>query len=240
MTISFNTVPANTLVPLFYAEMDNSAANTTQDSAPALLLGYANTGSAIATSTLVLMPSADYAKQICGAGSQLARMVEAYRATDPFGELYVIAVPEPAAGTTATITLTVTGAATESGIVNVYIGRTRIQAAVVNGDDVAAVAASISAAVNADATLPFTASAALGVVTLTARHKGLCGNEIPVALLAAMKCCLPVSRWRSPPALPVQAHRICPGRSLRWRMNRLTISVIRSTTRRRLTPLPVK
>lgn len=182
MTISFNTVPANTLVPLFYAEMDNSAANTTQESAPALLLGYANSGAAIAANALVLMPSADYAKQICGAGSQLARMVEAYRATDPFGELYVIAVPEPAAGTAAKITLTVTGAATESGIVNVYIGRTRIQAAVVNGDDVAAVAASISAAVNADATLPFTASAALGVVTLTARHKGLCGNEIPVAL----------------------------------------------------------
>ncbi|ENX6533067.1 hypothetical protein ACFRUF_004337, partial [Shigella flexneri] len=26
MTISFNTVPSNTLVPLFYAEMNNSAA----------------------------------------------------------------------------------------------------------------------------------------------------------------------------------------------------------------------
>ncbi len=28
MTISFNTIPSNTLVPLFYAEMDNQAANT--------------------------------------------------------------------------------------------------------------------------------------------------------------------------------------------------------------------
>ncbi len=27
MTISFNTIPSNTLVPLFYAEMDNQAAN---------------------------------------------------------------------------------------------------------------------------------------------------------------------------------------------------------------------
>ncbi|MCZ9236205.1 hypothetical protein OM297_24635, partial [Escherichia albertii] len=25
MTISFNTIPSNTLVPIFYAEMDNSA-----------------------------------------------------------------------------------------------------------------------------------------------------------------------------------------------------------------------
>ncbi len=53
-------------------------------------------------------------------GSQLARMVEAYRQTDPFGELYVIAVPE-STGAAATVTLTVTGAATETGTVNVYV-----------------------------------------------------------------------------------------------------------------------
>lgn len=181
MTISFNTIPASTLVPLFYAEMDNSAANTSQDSGPSLLLGYVNAGAAIETNSLVLMPSADYAKQICGPGSQLARMVESYRATDLFGELYVIAVPEPV-GVAATFTLTVTGAATGSGTVNVYIGRTRVQAAVVSGDDVAAVASSIKDAINADITLPLTATSNQGVVTLTARHKGLCGNEIPVTL----------------------------------------------------------
>lgn len=32
------------------------------------------------------------------------------------------------------------------------------------------------------AVVPFTASSSAGVVTLTARHKGLCGNEIPVSL----------------------------------------------------------
>lgn len=122
MTISFNTIPSNTLVPLFYAEMDNSAANTAQDSGASLLIGHANNGAEIVANSLVLMPSADYARQICGAGSQLARMVEAYRQTDPFGELYVIAVPE-STGAAATVTLTVTGAATETGTVNVYVGR---------------------------------------------------------------------------------------------------------------------
>lgn len=107
MTISFNTIPSNTLVPLFYAEMDNQAANTAQDSGASLLIGHANNGAEIVANSLVLMPSADYARQICGAGSQLARMVEAYRQTDPFGELYVIAVPE-ATGAAATVTLTVT------------------------------------------------------------------------------------------------------------------------------------
>ncbi|EFN9979228.1 phage tail sheath subtilisin-like domain-containing protein [Escherichia coli] len=181
MTISMNTIPANTLVPLFYAEMDNSAANTSQDSAPSLLMGHASNDAAIAPNSLVLMPSADYARQICGPGSQLARMVDAYRKTDPFGELYVIAVPE-STGAAATILLTVTGAATETGTVNLYIGRTRIQAAVINGDDVTTVAGSIKEAINADPTLPLTATAAAGMVTLTARHKGLYGNELPVTL----------------------------------------------------------
>ncbi|MDN2031142.1 hypothetical protein FCZ24_22635 [Escherichia coli] len=142
MTISFNTIPSNTLVPLFYAEMDNQAANTAQDSGASLLIGHANNGAEIVANSLVLMPSADYARQICGAGSQLARMVEAYRQTDPFGELYVIAVPE-ATGAAATVTLTVTGAATESGTVNVYVGRTRVQASVTNGDNVTTIASSI-------------------------------------------------------------------------------------------------
>ena len=181
MTISFNTIPSNTLVPLFYAEMDNQAANTAQDSGASLLIGHANNGAEIVANSLVLMPSADYARQICGAGSQLARMVEAYRQTDPFGELYVIAVPE-ATGAAATVTLTVTGEATESGTVNVYVGRTRVQASVTNGDNVTTIASSIQDAINAVPTLPFTASSSAGVVTLTARHKGLCGNEIPVSL----------------------------------------------------------
>ena len=181
MTISFNTIPSNTLVPLFYAEMDNQAANTAQDSGASLLIGHANNGAEIVANSLVLMPSADYARQICGAGSQLARMVEAYRQTDPFGELYVIAVPE-STGAAATVTLTVTGAATETGTVNVYVGRTRVQAPVTNGDNVTMIASSIQDAINAVPALPFTASSSAGVVTLTARHKGLCGNEIPVSL----------------------------------------------------------
>ncbi|GAB0510920.1 phage tail sheath subtilisin-like domain-containing protein [Escherichia coli] len=87
-----------------------------------------------------------------------------------------------ATGAAATVTLTVTGAATETGTVNVYVGRTRVQAPVTNGDNVATIASSIKDAINAVPALPFTASSSAGVVTLTARHKGLCGNEIPVSL----------------------------------------------------------
>lgn len=181
MSVSFNSVPGNTLVPLFYAEMNNEAASTTQESAPSLLLGHAASDASIPMNSLELMPSADYARQVCGAGSQLARMVEAYRATDPFGELWVIAVPE-ATGTAAVVSLTVTGEASESGTISLYVGRSRVQVAVVTGDDAGAVAENLAMAINANVMLPFSATAQDGVVSLTARHKGLSGNALPVAL----------------------------------------------------------
>ena len=222
MTISFNTIPSNTLVPLFYAEMDNQAVNTAQDSGASLLIGHANNGAEIVANSLVLMPSADYARQICGAGSQLARMVEAYRQTDPFGELYVIAVPE-STGAAATVTLTVTGAATETGTVNVYVGRTRVQAPVTNGDNVATIASSIKDAINAVPALPFTASSSAGVVTLTARHKGLCGNEFGFSLnyygFGGGEV-LPAGVQIAVAWVPLYVLSL-PARWLQWRMSRL-------------------
>ncbi|PNK92712.1 phage tail sheath subtilisin-like domain-containing protein [Serratia odorifera] len=179
--VSFNTIPSDIRVPLFYAEMDNSAANTAQTNGPALLFGHVLAGTSIKPNTLTLMSSGDLAGSLAGRGSQLARMVAAYRKVDPFGELWAIAVPEPA-GAAAKATLTVTGTATASGTVALYIGNVLVQAAVANGDDAAAVAASITSAITAGLELPVTAAAAEGVITLSARHKGLTGNDIPLTL----------------------------------------------------------
>ncbi|MBN7120338.1 phage tail protein [Erwinia billingiae] len=181
MSVSFPTIPSDLRVPLFWAEMDNSEANTTQSSGPSLLIGYSSADSTIAKNKLTIMPSAALAGKVAGRGSQLARMVTKYRAVDLFGELWVIAVDEPE-GETAKGTVTLTGNAQASGTLSLYIGAVRVQASVVTGDAPAAVASTLSAAVNANADLPVTAAAAAGVVTLTARYKGLTGNDIPLAL----------------------------------------------------------
>lgn len=180
MSVSFPTIPSDLRVPLFWAEMDNSEANTTQSSGPSLLIGLSSADSTIAKNKLTIMPSAALAGKVAGRGSQLARMVAQYRAVDPFGELWVIAVTEPD-GETAKGTVTLTGNAQASGTLSLYIGAVRVQAAVVTGDAPAAVSATLAAAVNANADLPVTAAATAGVVTLTARHKGLTGNDIPLA-----------------------------------------------------------
>lgn len=182
MSVSFNTIPKDLRVPLFYAEMDNSAANTATASGPALIIGIASTGSTIVRNKLTLMPSVNEAKSQAGRGSQLARMVDAYRNVDSFGELWVIAVDEPAAGVVATGTVTITGTATESGTMNLYIGDTLVQSAVTANDTAATVATALAAAINANLDLPVTAAAVTGVVTLTSRHKGIFGNEIPVTM----------------------------------------------------------
>ncbi|AUX72490.1 phage tail sheath subtilisin-like domain-containing protein [Erwinia pyrifoliae] len=181
MSISFPTVPSGLRVPLFWAEMDNSEANTTQDSGPALLIGCANTGSEIVKNKLTIMPSASLAGKLAGRGSQLARMVARYRAVDPLGELWVIATEEPK-GDTATGFLTISGKAQESGTISMYIGVVRVQAQVSTGDSATTAAATLTAAITANPDLPVTAIAEAEVITLTARHRGLPGNDIPLML----------------------------------------------------------
>lgn len=179
MTISFNHIPANVRVPLFYAEVDNSQAGYFVQQNRALLIGHKNVAASAVNDVPVLVGSTDQARAIFGVGSMLARMMEIYRANDPFGEVWCLPVA-PGAGAAATGTVTYTGPATAAGTISLYIGAQKVQAAVANADTATMVAAAVAAAVNADTTLPVTAAAAAGVVTLTARHAGLLGNDIKV------------------------------------------------------------
>lgn len=179
MTISFNNIPANVRVPLFYAEVDNSMAGYFSQQNRTLLIGHKLTGATAVDNLPVLVSTTAQARAVFGVGSMLARMHEVYRANDGFGEVWCLPVP-PGAGAAATGTITYTGPATAGGSIAMYIGAQKVQAAVANGDSVTVIAAAVAAAVNADPTLPVTAAAALGVVTLTARHAGLVGNDVKV------------------------------------------------------------
>src|SRR3546814_3740184 len=105
-------------------------------------------------------------------------MIKALRLANDTTETWAFPLADLPAGTAATGTLTVTGAATASGTIVLYIGGQRITVGVTSGDAAAAVATAIVAAITAAADLPVAAVALLGVVTLTAKHKGVAGNEI--------------------------------------------------------------
>jgi len=180
MSVSFNYIPANVRVPLFYAEMDNTQAGYFTQNKRSLLIGQKLAAGSQAVNTAVIVSTTDQAKTLFGAGSMLARMHAAYRAQDPFGEVWCIAVADAGAGVAATGTITVTGPATGAGTISLYIGSQLVNVGVSSGDTATAIATAINAAINAATDLPVTSSVAAGVVTLTAKWKGPTGNDINV------------------------------------------------------------
>ena len=75
MSISFNNIPAGLRVPLFYAEMDNSMANSGNSSLRTLLIAQVNdTATHADIGKLVLVSRTEQAAEIGGAGSMLHAM----------------------------------------------------------------------------------------------------------------------------------------------------------------------
>jgi phage tail sheath gpL-like len=180
MPVSFNYIPANVRVPLFYAEMDNTQAGYFVQNKRALLIGQKLAAGTLAVNTPTLVSTTDQAKTLFGQGSMLARMHAAYRAQDAFGEVWCIAVADAGAGVAATGTITVTGPASAAGVINLYIAGQKVPVVVGPTDAATVIAASINAAINAATDLPVTSSVAAAVVTLTCRWKGPTGNDITV------------------------------------------------------------
>ena len=180
MPVSFNYIPANVRVPLFYAEMDNTQAGYFTQNKRSLLIGQKLASGSAVVNTAYLVSTTDAAKTLFGTGSMLARMHALYRQQDSFGEVWCIALADAGAGVAATGTITVTGPATAAGVINLYIAGQRVQVSVGATDAATVIAASINAAINAATDLPVTSTVSTNVVTLTCRWKGATGNDIMV------------------------------------------------------------
>ena len=182
MAIGFSNIPADIRVPLFYAEMDNSAANSASSTLRRLIVGQVNDAStSLEVGSLVLVSSLAVAKAIGGQGSMLASMYDTWRKTDAIGEIWCLPVRNTT-GTVATATVTITGTATEAGLLNLYIGGVRVQSSVQSAATPTQVASALAVKINATPDLPVTAVAAVGVVTLTCKWKGDSGNDINLQL----------------------------------------------------------
>lgn len=182
MAISFNEVPSNQREPLVAVEFDSSNAQQ----GPALLayrgliIGQKLAAGSAVADTLVKVSGVDQVIALAGRGSMLHRQYLAWRASNKSTETWLGVLADDPAGVAATGTIEVLTAATADGTIAFYLGGERITVGVHAGDAVADIATAIAAAINANADLPVTAAAALGVVTLTYRHKGLAGNSYDV------------------------------------------------------------
>lgn len=177
--ISFNNIPSDLRVPLFYAEMDNSQANSGSTQLRRLIIAPANEGSPV-EQVLILSGQESEVRALAGSGSPLATAYSTWRANDPVGEVWILPV-KLAVGTQATGKITVTGPATEAGVLALYVAGERVQITIASGMTAVEVASAVALAINGSQ-LPVTATAAETVVNLKATFKGELGNDISLVL----------------------------------------------------------
>lgn len=180
MAINFTFYPTSNRVPGVFVEMDPSQANTATVLQNTLLIGQITTGGTAVSNHPVLIESKAQLATLCGAGSMLGNMGSRYLDRDPFGPLYILPIEDEAAAVAATGTIVVTGPATSSGTLNVYIGGMRVRSLVSSGDSADAIATALADAINATQNIEVTAAAATATVTLTSIGKGDVFNGIDV------------------------------------------------------------
>lgn len=179
--IDFNTIPLDIRTPGQYVEFDASRARRGLPvrTPRVLLLGQMLATGAAAALTLIRVTTKQGAVTSFGQHSMLAQTAAAFLAANSSAEVW--ALPQvDAAGVKATKTVTFTGPATAAGVVALLIGGRSVTTAVASGDAIATVATAVAASVNAHPDMPVVATAAAGVVTLTARHFGVAGIGIDV------------------------------------------------------------
>lgn len=184
MSVSFNAIPINIRTPGQFIEFDNTRA---VQGLPAiahriLVLGQRLAGGSVAAAVPMRILSAAQAEEAFGRGSMLSATLAALKAANTYTECWAVALDDNGAGVAATGTITLGGAPTEAGTLNLYVGGELVQVAVASGQAAASVAADLAAAIQANTALPVTAAVAGAVVTLTHKHKGEVGNSLDLRL----------------------------------------------------------
>lgn len=177
------TIPAMRL-PFVYIEFDSSRAFQGPSilSYTALLIGQRTSSGTVAQKVITRITSADQAGKYFGFGSGLHRMAIAWFANNKTTEVYAVALDDSGTGVPATGSFALSGAATAAGTIYAYIGGVRVTAAVSLSDTATVAGAALAAAINANTSLPVTAVAVTGTVTLTAKNDGEPGNDIDIRL----------------------------------------------------------
>lgn len=189
--IPFNNTPNDVRVPLFYAEVDNSQANTATAIQRALIIGQITDLGVADPNIPQICGGVGDAQAKYGINSQLAAMVNAYRKNDDFGEIWCLPLVDPLDAPSAKTTITIAGAPTKGGVISLYIGAGGYwgngtglyQIPVSSLSTVASIAAAIANTINSDLKAPVLAEVGeTNIITLTAVHAGAIGNEIDVRL----------------------------------------------------------
>jgi phage tail sheath gpL-like len=184
MPISFNQIPANIKVPLYWVEVDPSMAGLPVLGLRALIVGtmLPAPASQQAQDIPIAIGSQAQADAAWGQGSEISRMFRAYFANNFGNEVWGVGVETSTGASPATGTITVAGAATAAGTLHLYIAGDHVAVDVMTTDTPTTIAANIVTAVNDMFDLPVTATSTTGTVTLTSIFKSVNANDITVGM----------------------------------------------------------
>jgi phage tail sheath gpL-like len=176
-TINLPYYQVSNRTPGVFADVDGSKANTAIVNARALLVGQMLAGGLGVVNQPVLVESLQQVGLLTGVGSMLYEIVKQYRVSDTAGELWILLLADPA-GSPAVGTVTVTAATAAAGLINLYIGGILLAIPTMVGDTATTIGARAVALAAVTPDCPAVLTAAAGVLTATAKHVGLLGNDI--------------------------------------------------------------
>lgn len=180
MAVSFNQIPQVYKLFAVSIEVDPSQAGTPTQPKFALIIDYKIAAGTAVLNKLIACGSVAQAKVLGGIGSPLARAFEAYFALDKVTPIYLMPLDPPSGGVAASGALQVSNAPTAAGTLSLYVAGQKVAVGVAASDTAAQVATKINAAINAATSLPVTSTVSTDTVTLTAKWKGITGNDIRV------------------------------------------------------------
>jgi phage tail sheath gpL-like len=183
-----NFIPESIRMPGSYIEFDNSQAGLGDDMPAVLIYAQKLAAGTAPAGEITQVSSVEDAMVKAGGRSMVADMVRAYRERDEVLDVFILPMADNPAGTAATCPITVNSVATENGTYPLYIDGQYVGVPIETGQTTAQLATAFAAAITAAATtalqnrnnIPCDAAAAASTVTLTALHKGTCGNNIDV------------------------------------------------------------
>lgn len=182
-TVPFKVIPSNLRLPGAYFELDNSQANTSQQTQRALIIGQILSTGIATPNVPIISGGVGDAQLQGGAGSMLHLMTQTYRLNDAFGEVWYLPLADAGGAVAATGSIAFTASPTAAGTISLYIAGTLIAIPVTVSQTTASIATAVAAAINASPTiLPVTATATTSTVTITARNAGVAGNDIDIRM----------------------------------------------------------
>ncbi|WP_319517241.1 hypothetical protein [uncultured Martelella sp.] len=177
-----SNIPSDLVGPIFTFDVQSGGQFSAETRT--MILGHGLAGGSLAEGGIAVCNTATDARNLAGAGSMLEAMFLDARANAPTQEIWIGRVAD--SGTAEIRTLTVGTVPSAGGQGVLQIGGEIVSVEIAAGTSANDVATALAAAINAyfnqasKQSLPFTATAATNVVTLTARHKGTYATGIDI------------------------------------------------------------